>query len=794
MPTVPTYVDSQNPVALRPAFQQGVDVRADASAFGADIGRGMQNLAGGVDNLGDSLTKVKELDDVNRAKDADNKYADWARDRMYGDGGYMTLEGRNAVDGRANFEKDAAQKRQEFGQDLTPGAAQHYQQASQARMSGMLQQSIQYSAQQRKAWFTDTSNTRLDTFSNDALANYTDPKQVNKNIAGGLNEIDQQGNMHGWDAEAIQLRKSQYVSGISKNIVLQMAQTDPLAADKYINDAGDRLSPTDRYDLRQKLKVPILAAKANKNVSDITGGLATPTYDDDGNETLEPTAAAAAAGGTAKGVVPNSEPSDAGIVGPVADGRMRVQNGQLMWGGTGTTRRTGSPNEKIFNDAVSSVIGLNEHSNAGAISSFIKNSTGVSINPAVTPWCAAFVNAALGYAGVKGTDSLAARSFMHFGTATDNPRPGDIAVFGRGDDPSKGHVGFFQGYDKNGNILVLGGNQGKDGRVSVSSQSPDSLLGFRSAGVVDENTMRLPNYSPQGIGNMQQKLDAISDPQERAATAKALGSYYTSQKKAIDANREKAQSWAETQLMQNPTFDPMKMPLDIQSALGAKGMTTLIDYQEKVRTSGQPVTDDHVLYDLQTQYASDPDAFAKQDLFQYRAKLSNNDWAKVTGWRQDALKDQRTARDAGLDISSAFTQSRTQLESIGLIKEPSKMSDTDRKRVAQFQNTLADQLQEFKQANPTKKPTQTDVQGIINRLLLPIVIKTPGQFWDSNQNAFAFEAGTRPDNTTVVGAVKYEDIPIDLRRAVASSLERDLGRKPSQTEVEAKYYDYALNH
>ena len=77
------------------------------------------------------MQQVKNLDDVMLAKDADNRFSDWLRERMYGDNGYMTLQGRNAVEGRAQFEKDVEERRRDFGTGLTPGAARSYQDASQ---------------------------------------------------------------------------------------------------------------------------------------------------------------------------------------------------------------------------------------------------------------------------------------------------------------------------------------------------------------------------------------------------------------------------------------------------------------------------------------------------------------------------------------------------------------------------------------------------------------------------------------------------------------------------------------
>jgi uncharacterized protein (TIGR02594 family) len=94
------------------------------------------------------------------------------------------------------------------------------------------------------------------------------------------------------------------------------------------------------------------------------------------------------------------------------------------------------------------------------------------------PWCAAFVGGILETCGFTSTRSAAARSYQTWGQKLRTPVPGCIVVFWRGSPTSyTGHVGFFVGYDRNGNLLVLGGNQGD--RVSVAAFSTSRVVGYR---------------------------------------------------------------------------------------------------------------------------------------------------------------------------------------------------------------------------------------------------------------------------------------------------------------------------
>lgn len=124
-----------------------------------------------------------------------------------------------------------------------------------------------------------------------------------------------------------------------------------------------------------------------------------------------------------------------------------------------------------------SQLGLSERDQAAAIRDYLKTG-GANLDPQTTAWCAAFVNATLKKAGMEGTGSNMARSFLDWGEEVDDPRQGDLAIFSRGDPSGPfGHVGFFAGYNPDGTIRVLGGNQGD--AVSYANYSPGSLLGFR---------------------------------------------------------------------------------------------------------------------------------------------------------------------------------------------------------------------------------------------------------------------------------------------------------------------------
>lgn len=91
------------------------------------------------------------------------------------------------------------------------------------------------------------------------------------------------------------------------------------------------------------------------------------------------------------------------------------------------------------------------------------------------PWCSSFVNFCITTAGLQGTGSKLARSWMTWGRDASAFVPGCIVVFQRGAAP-KGHVGFCIGAT-GGTVTLLGGNQGN--AVSIADFDASRALARR---------------------------------------------------------------------------------------------------------------------------------------------------------------------------------------------------------------------------------------------------------------------------------------------------------------------------
>lgn len=102
---------------------------------------------------------------------------------------------------------------------------------------------------------------------------------------------------------------------------------------------------------------------------------------------------------------------------------------------------------------------------------------GVPEHPDEVHWCSSFVNCCLIESGEKGTRSKSARTWLEYGHEIHVPQLGCIAVYER---EGGYHVGFVVGVATNGDLELLGGNQGN--AVSIRRRSSEHLLSLRMPG------------------------------------------------------------------------------------------------------------------------------------------------------------------------------------------------------------------------------------------------------------------------------------------------------------------------
>ncbi len=743
MVKVPIY---QSEERLRPDFRVGVDVRASAGAFGADIGRGVQDLAQGVMHAAEATARVQALDDATRAKDADNAYADWMRERMYGEGGFMTLEGRNAVDSRASFEREAEEKRKEFGKSLTGGAARSYHDASSARLRSTKQQSIVHTMGERKTWVKSASTSRMKTFADDALANYDKPGAVAKSMAAGIAEVRERGALEGWDADTLKLSEATYVSSVHRGIADRIAQTDAIAADAYLKSNKDRMTADDHLSASKAIEKDLKQEQSKREADAILQS---------------------GRGG--------SQPAPSRRVG-----------------------ESGPTNTRAF--LIERLVSGHGRSHVDELDEHFAVNLGAMLQDA-PPEIAKGLGILSGHRSVDRQAQLWAEALRKYGSPEAARKW--VAPPGR----SKHNHGQAVDLAYNGRSLAnapqhvvdwVHQNAGRYGLHFPMAHENWHIepMGTRSGTVAPRSDAVARRSGLPSFGEIEDRVSHIKDGDVRDLTRKRIFSAIEMQSKADAASERAAKDALWNYIDQGAT--PDQVPPEIRRAAGMAAVSSAWGYMETEAKGRAVENDETLLYGMRRHAAANPSAFAELDLNDYRDRLSKEAIKELTGLQTATIRDSRKTAEDGVTATSAFRQAEQQLAAVGLTTAglsatgaPTKRMEME-KRIAQFQNTLFSEIDGFRKTNSGRQPNQAEVQAMINRLLMPIVIRQPGWIWDSKTEARAFEAATRPDGSSVDVTVKYGDIPIDLRRGISVDLERELGRKPSPEEITTRYEAFAL--
>lgn len=253
MATVPVIQDSEQ-------LQTGTGrqrIQADASSFGGLEARALGNVAQGLDKI-DAVVKQKndEADELN-ARELDNELTRAMRERLYNpQTGYVSSQrGRNAIDGQAQVEADldgiAATM---ASRARSPQARAMFERAARQRVLSGLGDVSTHATRETQAYENDIFETGVNEATDGAVAAYGDAAAVEQNVQRGIGAIRAFGGRRGWAPDVIQSREEAFRSGVMSRVIVQLATTDPTAADELFTQIRPSLSAQDAGELRTTMR------------------------------------------------------------------------------------------------------------------------------------------------------------------------------------------------------------------------------------------------------------------------------------------------------------------------------------------------------------------------------------------------------------------------------------------------------------------------------------------------------------------------------------------------------------
>ena len=750
MVTVPTY--TMREVRLRPDMQQGVDVRATPAAFGAEIGQGMQQVGQGLGQAADAFGQLRDFEDKLKSRDTLTAFQRDMMELQYGNNGFLTTQGRDAVDGREKYYADLEALKQKYGSSLNGGAAKYFDDAASTAVTSAMRDGVVHSAQGRKDWAADSSTARLAIAADQAMTVYGNPKEVNKSIAAGFMEIDAQADLMGWSSDVVQVKRQEFASGVHTKVAIALANETGGAtkALDYLKTNAEMIDASARIELENKLKPYANDEAALGVVNEILGqgrtgssgaaGGTDPNVGDMGptNVRARLYGRAAAAGKGAEAVDGLTDSFATNLVAMFDDAPPAIRDGLQI----GSGYRSDEQQAKLFAEAVK------KYGSPEAARKWVAPPGNSQHNHgnAVDIW----------YNGQRLDQAPAeVRDWVH----------ANAAAYG---------LRFPMSWEA-WHIEPANARGGGAGSTAVAATD----------GVSTRATMA-------SYDDAMARVNEIQDPEVRASAMKQLNAQFEMRSKAEAAASvsAKADIWA--QVAQGVPLS--QIPLDLKIAAGREAVQGFMDYENK---AGEINTNPALHRDLTLLSATDPVKFAQTDLTapEIINNISKQDLKGLVDKQASALTDERKAREEGLNVTQAMSYAKTQLEAAGISQTGLKGSGAAQmaEREANFQMALIDQMRVWRELNPAKQPSQIDIMDMTNKLLLPIVIKTPGNLWDGTEDGFLFEAGGRADGTTVDVVVEYNDIPIDLRRSIKRDLELETGGAVSEEQVIKRYEEFVLS-
>lgn len=275
MVTVPRYISQETPNVVA-----GPGLRAQASpeAFGGGIADGLQAIAGAGREAAEMFQQHAELmqaqDNAAEADRLSTEYMQAVNELNYGDNGYYTQEGENAVKGFAPAKEALVKLREDINKKASnPAVAKAYDSATRGQMIFNLGNMSGHYASERKKYNESTFKGWEATAADTLALNYNDVAMRDAGFDQAREKFVAYGQEHGLPFEAVWARYQDFTQKVYGKGILMKSLHDVRGAQDEADRYAEMLGPDQYLNISSQLLPKLKAEDAREMVAGIVGGL-----------------------------------------------------------------------------------------------------------------------------------------------------------------------------------------------------------------------------------------------------------------------------------------------------------------------------------------------------------------------------------------------------------------------------------------------------------------------------------------------------------------------------------------
>lgn len=733
MPVVRPYPIGEVQSQPLPNAAPSVAAAGEASLFGGNQARDLQQAGANLDKASDSLATIElreqALQDEADAKAADAGLANDVRTLLFDpEKGYYAKRGKEAIDGATGVLQALDQLKEKYNGGLKTEAARRlYGGVADRRITGLQTQIGDKVITERRTYSDQASAARVQNFVDDAGVNYPDQKKVEQAIAGARSEILSQAEINHEPPEETQRKIRLAESTAITGVVKRLAEDDPYKAKAFRDANAGRLNSADGLLLDKLLKEHLLRRGSQDRANDIREGRSADAREQTGWDEN-------------RGSYYGANRMGSGAWGKyqfMPDTWASVAKAHPDLGLPFNLRQATPEQQEAAKKAL-------DEDNA-------KGLQAKGIQPTAP-------NLYLAHRfGVAG-----ATTFLQ---AKPDAKVSDVLP----------EAWVAQNPDLR-NVTVAQFSEG------VQRRYGDKAGGQRATG---------PELDPKtGRPSLQWQLDEagrITDQDMRDATMQRLRVMHGQDEAVVAEARKKAGEEVQALVMGGKLTDPAQVPVDKWVALDP-AQQRAIQVQMDANARGKDNPPNPPLYaELMRQAVDDPEAFKKRDLVPLASQLPHAHWTKFQdlqasmGRKENAEADKQVSMARALHLSDALLRSAGiylgYADSKGKVTRAKEFDDFK----AQFQSALDQEIDRYRVENG-KRPDDGELTKMADRLLLQGRFRGTGMFSDDRTVSFLQGKGEGAPQFYV----RYGDIPADRRKVVEDQLKAK-GLPADKTAVENAY-------